>query len=134
MLDALMKNLIQELDLGNIPLTSGHVSGTYTLPLDDDIKVVISAIPKGIFFHADIAPFPQTRGEVFAAEVMLGNLFGQGTRNAVLGLNAEGTGLTLSRVVDDHIEYKDFKNALEDFINVIDVWRTEALSGQQQVG
>ena len=54
---------------------------------------------------------------------MMANLFGQGTKGGILGINAEGTMLTLSRTVDFAVDYKDFKEFLEDFINVMDFWQ-----------
>lgn len=59
---------------------------------------------------------------------MLGNLFGQGTHKAVLGLTEDGNMLTLFKVVEYNIDYKQFRDALEDFINSVDFWREEALN------
>jgi hypothetical protein len=57
---------------------------------------------------------------------MEANLFGRGTRGAAIGLNEEGKLLTLSLELDYNNSFKEFKENLEDFISVIDFWRTEA--------
>ena len=56
-----------------------------------------------------------------------GNLFGIGTRGAVLGASIDGNLLTLSKEVEYTPDYKEFKDLVEDFINMVDYWREEAL-------
>lgn len=126
MLDGYIKKLIQELNLGQTNLES-DVPGTYSLPIGE-LSVKISAIPDGIYLRCDIAPFPMANGEALATDMMSANLFGQGTRDSVLGLTIDGKSLTLTRAIDYNINYGDFKNMLEDFINVVDLWHDEALT------
>lgn len=126
MLQNFIPRLIHEMELGETTLSSG-VPGIYTLPLEDGITINMTDIPNGYIFKCNVGPFPKTKEELFVVQAMLGNLFGQGTKGAVLGLNPDGTILTLTLVVDYPVEYKEFRESLEDFINTMDFWREEAL-------
>lgn len=126
MLQQFIPKLVQELELGNLSLAS-ETPGVYVLPLDDDLAIQMSDLPNdGFMLKCNIAPYPQEKEELFVTQAMLANLFGQGTRGAILGLNLEGTQVTLTHIFDYPAEYKDFKNTIEDFINTIDYWKEEA--------
>ncbi|MBA3816316.1 MAG: type III secretion system chaperone [Parachlamydiaceae bacterium] len=127
MLEKLIENLIPDMELGNTKLAS-EVPGTYAIPLDDGLTVLISEIPNGISLKCSVAPYPKVHEEIFSTQAMLGNLFGQGTRGATLGLSNDGNTLTLTQIIDYNIDYKEFKELLEDFINAVDFWRDEALN------
>lgn len=125
MLQGFIPKLIQDMDLGAINLSS-EIPGVYSLPLEEGLSLSMTDIPDGYIFKSNIAPYPKIKEDVFLTQAMLGNLFGQGTRGAILGINLEGTSVTLTLVVDSSVEYKDFKESLEDFINTMDFWREEA--------
>jgi len=125
MLQNFIPRLIHDLELGDVDLSSG-VPGIYTFPLEGGHSINMTDIPEGYILKANVALFPKVKEELFATQAMMGNLFGQGTKGAALGLNLDGTILTLTLVVDFPVEYKDFRDSLEDFINVMDFWREEA--------
>ena len=125
MLATYIPKLIQDLELGDISMGYG-IPGTYTLPLEDNLAINMTDIPSGFILKCNVGPYPKIKEELFATQAMLGNLFGQGTRGAYLGLNGEGTILTLTHVIDYPVDYKEFKETLEDFINTMDFWREEA--------
>lgn len=115
------------MELGTTTLAT-EVPGTYALPLDEGLTILISEIPNGLILKCSVAPYPKVREEIFSTQAMLGNLFGQGTRGATLGLTNDGNTLTLTQIIDYNIDYKEFKDLLEDFINSVDFWRDEALN------
>lgn len=126
MLQQFIPKLIKDLQLGDLTLTS-DTPGVYILPLDETIAIHMTDLPdNGFMLKCNVAPYPKEKEEIFVTQAMLANLFGQGTRDAVLGLNPEGTQVTLTYIFDFHAEYKDFKDTLEDFINTIDFWKEEA--------
>lgn len=127
MLDKLIEKLIPDMELGTATLAT-EVPGTYALPLDNELTVILSEIPNGLSLKCSVAPFPKVHEEIFSTQAMLGNLFGQGTRGAILGLTNDGNTLTLTQTIDYNIDYKEFKELLEDFINAVDYWRDEALN------
>lgn len=127
MLQQFIPRLIHDLELGEMSLSSG-VPGIYTLPLEEGVSINMTDIPEGFILKGNVAPYPHVKEELFATQAMLANLFGQGTKGAILGLNGEGTFLTLTLIVDYPVDYKDFKECLEDFINTLDFWREEAMN------
>lgn len=127
MLDKLIEKLIEDFELTNTTLAS-EVPGTYAFPLDEGLFIMISEIPNGFFLKCSLAPYPKVKEEAFSTQAMLGNLFGQGTSGATLGLTMDGNTLTLTQIVDYNVNYKEFKEILEDFINSVDFWREEALN------
>lgn len=122
MLDNHIKQLSQEMELTE-PLV--FEAGSYIFPLDDQ-QIKISQTPEGHKIYSNVAPCPTTNREKFLSEAMYANLFGQGTRDAVLSLSEDGNMLTLTREVNYNADYKDFRESLEDFITVLDFWREEA--------
>lgn len=127
MLQNFIPRLIHELELGDMDLSSSN-PGAYVFPLEEGLSITMTDLPNGFLLKAHVAPYPKVKEELFATQVMLANLFGQGTKGAILGLSLDGTFLTLTLIVDYPVEYKEFKESLEDFINVIDFWRDEALN------
>jgi len=101
-------------------------SGAYVFLIDEGVKMRIHALPKGFNFTCDVVDCPGGKEEDFFTQALLGNLFGKGTRGSILGLDEAGTMLTLSREVEEEVDYKEFKNLVEDFINTVDMWRSEA--------
>lgn len=123
MLEPFIKQFSQEMDLEGSLAT--QVAGVFALPLEENLSVTITDRPPGFSLLCALMPLPVKNEEACLTRVMLGNLFGQGTKGAVLGLNAEGNQLTLSQTIDYSINYKDFRDVLEDFVNSIDFWREE---------
>lgn len=128
MLSSFMQEFTKELEL-NKPFPQ-DVPGVYKIPLEADLSILITTIPEGISFTSNLAQIPKGKEESFYTHALLGNLFGQGTKGAVLGLTDDGRMLTLSHLIDYDINYKEFKETLEDFINSVDFWRKEALNYQ----
>lgn len=126
MLHHYIKELSAELGL-DAPLPE-QSPGSYALTLENDIVVHINKEGEGVSFSCTVAPCPKMRKGEFLSEMMLGNLFGQGTYHAVLGLNDSGDAIVLNRLLDHKIDYKEFSDALEDFMTAVDFWREEALS------
>lgn len=56
---------------------------------------------------------------------MKANLFGQGTLGAALGLEPEQNLLTLSLELPYDMDYRHFKESVEDFTNIVDYWKVE---------
>lgn len=126
MLDSHIKLLTKELEIEGTLAT--QVPGVYALPLEEDTVINITDKPPGCTLSCSLCSMPKQREEEFLSQVMLGNLMGQGTRGAVLGVNEDGNLLTLTQALDYNVEYKEFRDILEDFINTVDFWKDEAKS------
>lgn len=128
MLEKFIPQLVNDLELGDATLASG-VPGVYSIPLEEDVAVILSTLPDGFMIKCNVAAVPNNQEEKVFTRAMLGNLFNQGARGgAVIGLTPDGTKVTVSLVVDRQIDYKEFRELLEDFFNVVDVWRDEVRS------
>jgi len=121
-----MKELAKELELEN-SLTS-EVPGVYVFSLDEDIKIYISTISQGIYFECTFSPTESSQQEILYTNLLLANLFGEGTNGATIGLTEEGKALRLSQLINANTNYKSFKETLEDFINIVDFWNEEVLT------
>lgn len=126
MLSRLMEEYSKELEAEQ-PLSADN-DGTYTVPLDDAVVISITELNAKIKLTCQVAEVPTIKRQEFMEEALLGNLFGQGATDAIIGISEEGKMLTLTRVIDHEISYKEFSDVLEDFINSIDFWRDEALN------
>ena len=126
-LDDLMKQLSKDMEMEE-PFST-EFPGSYSMRLDQDIIINVTDLGQGgLSLTSTLAPCPKENLEAFFTNAMLANLFGQGTKGAVLGLNTEGTKLTLAKIIDYQVDFKQFKDIMEDFINTVDFWRDEALS------
>jgi len=125
----MLKTLIDQLgsELSMEDLITSTEDHHYHLPFDSDIEVEAIELEKGYLFKGIIGECPQKNAEAFLLKTMEANLFGLGTRGAAIGLDETGKILTLSLELDYNSSFKDFKEKLEDFISVIEFWRTEAL-------
>lgn len=125
MLDKFMTQLSQELETD--PFTT-ELPSVYAFPLENGLIINLTELSNGFSMKCNITACPHANEEMFLTQVMLGNLFGQGTRGAILGLTLDGNTLTLNNVIDYQTSYKEFHDILEDFINTIDLWKDEVVN------
>ncbi len=127
-LETLLSALAKELGLSEGVLAT-EKPGFYTLPLEEEVTITFSTISNGCLLKCVVAPYPVgAKQEAFTIQVMMGNLFGQATLGGVLGLTPDEKSVTLSRVIQAPFDYKEFRIIIEDFLNVVDFWRTNAIS------
>lgn len=124
MLEPFIQQLGKELQMEEF-ITSPE-PGLYLLSFDDQILVNVTQSSQNYMIKGAIGACPKENTETFLVKTMEANLFGLGTRGSIIGLNDEGNVLTLSLELDYNSTYKDFRNKLEDFVNVLDFWRQEA--------
>jgi hypothetical protein len=128
MLEKMVPQLLKDLGLEENALRFS-APGALQLPLGEGIGVAIKETPEGFVLKASLAVYPKEKEEAVFMHALHGNLFGLGTDNAALGLTEDGKTFTLTRVIDHPvIEYKQFREILDDFINAIDFWREEILN------
>ncbi len=123
MLEQFIKNLQSELELLDLP--SKNEEGFYPLALTGDITVSLKELFPGFMMTSPIIVCPQTHREVLFAYLMKANFLGLSTGGAAIGMDAEEKFLTLSRIIPYDINYKTFKEAVEDFANFLELWRKE---------
>lgn len=125
MLDTFMRRLSKEIEAD--PPLEPSLPGVYEYVIEEDLSVIIKLQqPQGIILTSIIGPYPKKREDEFFLEMMAGNLFGQDTFGATLGLDADGQRMVLSRVVESRIDYNEFKEIVEDFFHIVGFWRKQA--------
>ena len=118
-----MQQLVKEMEIEES--LASDVLGVYNIPLDEEITILISEIPRGFELTCTVCPCPDKKLEEFFTSALFANLFAQGTEGCVLGLDAEGEYVTLSRVVDYEVNYQEFRDITEDFMNTVIQWKEE---------
>lgn len=122
MFDQLVMQLAEELEMEVPKKEEGNF---FNFPLNPETTVKIRQLDPGVSFWAKIAPCPTVKKEELFILLMKGNFLGQGTGGAVIALDENENFLTLSSILPYDMNYKTFKEALEDFANYLDFWREE---------
>jgi hypothetical protein len=123
MLEQYLSQLTQELELPLPAPQDDH--GLRHLSINPSLRLALQALDPGFHLSAVIGPCPAERREDLFILLMRANFLGQGTGEAVIGLDREEKLLTLSLTVPYEVSYKAFKERVEDFANYIDYWREE---------
>ena len=122
----LERYIIQLADNLNLPPPASQDPNQYFhLTISDQIQISIKSQSPGLFFLAQIGPLPPKKREDTLAYLMKANFLGQGTGNYVIGINDDENILTLSHKISYDINYKIFKEIVEDFANYLAYWRGE---------
>lgn len=125
MLESLIKTLAEELELDGIP--PKEENNTYHFPLNGDLTIKIQELDPGLVLWVKIGPCPKEKREDLFILLMKANFLGQGTGNNTIALDDNENFLTLSSVLPYDMNYKMFKDALEDFANYRDYWKEEII-------
>lgn len=118
-----LKQLCEDLNLAT-ELEKSE-AGFYLLPLTENLQVSVKELNPGVFLNSSVCPCPEIKREELFIKLMKANLFGQGTLGAALGLEPEQNLLTLSLELPYDMDYRHFKESVEDFTNIVDYWKVE---------
>lgn len=100
--------------------------GSYSLFLEPNLHILLRENAEaGISFLSFLAPLPEENKEEFLLKAMIANLFGRETGGAALGLDREGKKVTLLSFLPQQLNYRDFHDLLEDFVNYAEAWKLE---------
>lgn len=125
MLQEFVTKLQKELDLKE-PL-AGADDASFALALEDAV-INITDSPPGFKINCSLDYLPSQQVEDFLTKMLRGNLFGQATHFAALGLDESGSKVLLQFHYNKKPTYQEFHNAIEDFINVVDYWKGQIKS------
>lgn len=106
-------------------------NGFYPLQLPPDTALSLKELDPGIYLTSPLILCPADKKESLFIHLMKANFLGMGTGEAVIGLDNEEKFLTLSRTIPYDINYKSFKEAIEDFVNYLDFWQQEVKRHQK---
>lgn len=131
MIENFLKELQAEMEL-DAPFPK-EGPGHWSIVLDDELKIALTElVPEGFELRCDIGSYPAKNEAEFLDKMLISNLFGQGTEGAVLGVDEESKKLVLVRDVPRTVNYQEFKDILEDFLNAAEIWHEEVLNQQDQ--
>lgn len=123
-LERLIEGLAEELKLDAVPQKDKN--GVFQLKMGGLAQISLSELEPGVFFSARIIELPKEKNkESLFIYLMKANLMGQGTGGGAIGIDASEKYLTLSHTLPFEVNYKTFRETLEDFLNYIDYWKEE---------
>ena len=128
MLEPLLRQLSEELEL---PLSPKDEKGMFHLEINAELKIALKELEPGAFLFTKIGLCPTEKKEELFLLLMRANLLGIGTGGSVLALDEDEKFLTLSFVLPYDVNFKTFKETVEDFSNFVDYWRGELLKFEQ---
>lgn len=121
MLEPFLITLAQELEWDESP--KKDALNQFILPLNADQVISLKEVDEGVLVRARIGALPERDQEALCMDLMKGNFLGQGTGQAVIGLEEDEKFLTLSQVLPYDINFKGFKQLLEEFANYLGYWQ-----------
>ncbi len=128
MLEKYLGQLIADFRLD--PLTPTGERGLFSLRLNN-IEISLKYLDPGVYFYSKITQLlPQYKKEDVLTLLMKANFLGQGTGGGTIGVTEDESSLTLSLGLPYDMNYKEFKEALEDFVNFLDYWKVKLTSKQ----
>lgn len=124
MLEGLLHDIEKHLGLKAVK-GQKELQGKWTIKVSDREEVVLHELNPGIHFHGVIAPLPLGNREDLFIYLMQANFLGQGTGGCVIGLDPNDQHLTLSMTIMYDLNYRIFKDKLEEYFNYLGYWREE---------
>lgn len=105
--------------------------GFFRVTLSKDWVLELQELDPGFLIHSCICPCPLVHRESLFIYLMKANFLGLGTGGAAIGLDKAEKHLTLSRIIPYDVNYKSFKEIIEDFTNYLDLWQQEVQRHQK---
>ncbi len=100
--------------------------GPYCLPINETLSVWVKELDPGALFKTVISPLSLNLDkETLFSYLMKANYIGQGTGGAIIALDPEEKILTLSLIMPYEVNYRIFRDRLEEFINYLEFWKSE---------
>jgi hypothetical protein len=94
----------------------------------DGVAIVMTDAPPGLELSATLAELPEEHHDLVFQKLLRGNFLGQATKKACLGLDEEGKHIILTASIPTIRSYREFRDAIEDFVNTVGFWKREALA------
>jgi len=92
----------------------------------EGVLVSITDAPPGMELFAVLDKLAEVENyEPLYRKLLRANFLGQATSRATLGLDEDGERVTLSLFVPTVRSYREFHDAIEDFVNAVSFWKEE---------
>lgn len=135
------------MDINSILLELGKQMGLPNLKLDENrvcrlifdkkftVDIEASDDEQTVHIYSALCMIPPRDKEKLFESLLEGNLFGRGTGGASFGLDLEMGEILLSRTVRiEKLDYQDFVNILESFVNHVEAWTNKIDTGEYAHG
>ena len=129
MLERHLRQLTDDLELD--PVGPKNREGFYDLPLLPGLTLSLKELDPGFYILCPIILCPVEKREALFIHLMKANFLGLATGGAAIGLDTEEKFLTLSHAIPYDVNYKSFKETIEDFANYLDFWQQEVTRHQK---
>jgi hypothetical protein len=120
MLRKFLEQLCKELDISPTPKL--NEKKIYPFRIGDE-EMELRDLDPGVSMRAPIRICPEKKKEELFIYLGRANLLGQGTGGARIGLDENEKFLTLSLGLPYEMNYQNFKETIEDFVNYLSYWR-----------
>ncbi len=117
MIDHLVEEFEKDFEMHDF--ISNPRSGHYILKFSNERNIEFSDYQTCYILKGTMGSVPKEKEAAYFAKMLEANLFGQSTKQAVVGLENEN--LVLSLVLSPHTSYREFTSKLEDFLNTLEV-------------
>lgn len=129
MLVELLNTLQRELDLVSPQEVEEKI---YSIEIAPDLIITATDLEPGVSLFGKLGLLQKEKREELFSYLMRANLLHQGTGDCFIGLDTDEKFLTLSSIFPYEIDYKEFKEVLEDFVNYLIYWRKEIAKKYQE--
>jgi len=121
-IESILTELGNQMGLPNLKLDNNKVCRlifdkkfTVDIEASEDLKIV--------HLYSALCTIPPSDKETLYESLLEANLFGRGTGGSTFGVDIEMGEILLSRtIVMEKVDYQDFVNILETFVNHVEAW------------
>jgi hypothetical protein len=120
----ILKEMLEQL-AGELKIETPKINKQkkFTLKINSQLILSLTELAPGFAIYCPICPLPKDQREDLLIHLMQANFLGQGTGGARIGLDADEKLLTLSHGFPYEMNYRPFKERVEDFANFAAYWR-----------
>ena len=129
-IEDVLKELGNQMGLPNLKLDENKVC---RLIFDKKFTIDIEASEdlKTVHIYSALCIIPPRDKETLYESLLEANLFGRGTGGAAFGVDIEMGEILLSqKLVMEKLDYQDFVNVLESFVNHVEAWTEKIDTGE----
>jgi len=123
MIESHLKSLCEEFALETPSAFDNNETTEFSIA---SFRVRLAKTDKGTHLSAPFAKFQPKHADTLLTKMMEANFLGQGTGGGVLGMKEDESFLTLSLDLPYEVNYTSFKEAVGEFVNYLEYWKTEA--------
>lgn len=91
----------------------------------ENVSVSLTDAPPGMELSANLGEYAPEKPEEAFSKILMGNFLGLATKQACVGLDETGKQILIQASVPTVRSYREFRDAVEDFVNTVVFWKKE---------